>query len=66
MSQARQKSEFLPHGRIAKFMIALLALLAAYIMGSRALDTGSIGQYGLTLLFIFFAGKYLIRFVRPS
>lgn len=32
--------------------VALLLILATYLMGSRALDTGSLGQYTLTLVLI--------------
>ncbi len=65
MNHALHKSALL-HTRRAKFSVSLLALLAAYVMGSRALDTGSLGQYGLTLALLFFAIKYFYRSVRSA
>jgi hypothetical protein len=35
-------------------LLALGSLLAAYVVGSRSLDTGSWQQYGLTFLFTVF------------
>jgi hypothetical protein len=36
-------------------LLALTALLVAYLIGSRSLDTGSWQQYGLTFLCLFFS-----------
>jgi hypothetical protein len=40
---------------------ALVLLTAAYLMGSRALDTGSWQQYGLTFVFLVFGLNRLFR-----
>lgn len=37
------------------------ALVLAYIIASRALDTGSLGQYGLTILLLIVGINRLIR-----
>jgi hypothetical protein len=37
------------------FAFALTAFVAAYFVGSRALDTGSLQQYAITLCLIVFA-----------
>lgn len=36
-------------------VLALVALVVAYFVGSRALDTGSLQQYALTIVLIIFA-----------
>lgn len=62
---ASHKGNFM-HRRSSRFLVAIVATLAAYAVGSRALDTGSLGQYGLTFLLLFIAGRYFYKTVRPS
>jgi len=45
-------------------IVALVSLLAAYLMGSRALNTGSLQQYALTLIILGFAINRLIKAIR--
>lgn len=46
--------------------LCLLALLAAYLLGSRAEDTGSLQQYFLTIVLLVFAINRAVRAIRPS
>lgn len=43
------------HSRWGALVLSLIALVLAYLMASRAIDTGSWQQYGLTLLLLIFA-----------
>lgn len=44
------------------FVLWMIAtLIAAYVLGSRALDTGSLWQYGGTFVLVFIALHYLKR-----
>lgn len=47
-------------------ILALAALTAAYLMGSRALDTGSWQQYGMTFVLLVFGLHRLFRSARPK
>ncbi len=46
------------------FISAAVSLLAAYLMASRAIDTGSLQQYGLTFLLAGFGIRQLVRAAR--
>ena len=48
---SKKKPDFL-HSREGYLIIAIAALVATYSIGSRAIDTGSLIQYFLTLLFL--------------
>ena len=45
---------------------ALVLLLAAYLIGSRAIDTGSLQQYTLTFLLLIIAINRLVHFFRGN
>lgn len=45
---------------------AVVLLVAAYLLGSRALDTGSWQQYGGTLLLVVLAVRQLVRAFHSS
>jgi hypothetical protein len=45
---------------------ALVALVAAYLIGSRGLDTGSWQQYFLTFVLLVFGLSRLFRSIRPK
>jgi hypothetical protein len=47
-------------------IVALVALVAAYLIGSRALNTGSWQQYALTFVFLVFGLSRLFRSVWPE
>ncbi len=46
--------------------VALISLAAAYLIGSRALDTGSLWQYGLGLLLIIVSIRQLVRLFKKD
>jgi hypothetical protein len=52
--------------RSGALILALVLLVAAYFMGSRALSTGSWQQYGLTFVLLGFGLNRLFRSVRPK
>ncbi|HSX53496.1 MAG TPA: hypothetical protein VLF90_03980 [Patescibacteria group bacterium] len=51
-------------GRSGNLAIGVLALLVTYLIGSRAIDTGSLQQYTLTLLFLALAINRFIKTIR--
>ncbi len=50
--------------RRGSLTIGVLSLLAAYLIGSRAIDTGSLQQYVLTLFLLAFAVNRLVKTLR--
>lgn len=49
------------HSRWGNLALGALALLIMYLVASRALDTGSLGQYGLTFLLLIVGINRLVR-----
>ena len=49
------------HNRRGNFVLGILALLSTYLIASRALDTGSLGQYGLAFLLLIVGTNRLVR-----
>ena len=45
-------------------MLGIVSLILAYFVGSRAIDTGSLGQYGVTFVLTVFGFNRLIRAIR--
>ncbi len=43
------------------FLMGVVGLVLAYAMATRAIDTGSLGQYGLTFLLLFLSINVFIR-----
>lgn len=65
MAKAASKSEIsFWQSRLGNLAMAVLALLAMYIVASRAIDTGSLIEYALTILLLIFAINRLIKAVR--
>ena len=52
--------------RLGALGLALLALAGAYLLALRALDTGSLQQYFLTLVLLGFGLNRLARATRPG
>lgn len=50
--------------RRGNLSMAVLALLAMYIVGSRSINTGSLIEYTLTILLLIFAINRLVHTVR--
>jgi hypothetical protein len=50
--------------RPGKIVLCLLALLSTYFLGSRAIDTGSLQQYGLTFIMLGYSIYFLIAAIR--
>ncbi|HEV2403188.1 MAG TPA: hypothetical protein VGS08_03225 [Candidatus Saccharimonadales bacterium] len=51
--------------RIGALALSIAALFVGYLIASRAIDTGSLQQYFLTLLLVLFIGNRLIYVARP-
>gem|GEM_PF-7035938 len=61
-STSEQKNWFITRTGMA--ITGILALFLTYIMASRALDTGSLGQYGLAFLLLIIGINRLVRGIR--
>lgn len=60
MTRASLKTKFF-RTRTGALLLSVTWLIVAYLIGSRALHTGSLGQYGLTFLAL---GLSINRFYR--
>ena len=47
--------------RYQLLIMAVLSLIVAYIIGSRAIDTGSLWQYGLAIILLITGMKFAFR-----
>ena len=68
-SKSRAKPQTLPtqaNRRLGVLGLGLLALSAAYFLALRALDTGSLQQYFITLLLVGFGSNRLVHVIRPT
>ena len=52
------------HTRMGRGAFLVLELAVAYLLGSRALDTGSWWEYAVTAALMVAAGRNLILFIR--
>lgn len=52
--------------RLGRLALAVIELVLAYIVGGRALDTGSWWEYGFTLLLLIGFVKNLVHMIRPD
>jgi hypothetical protein len=46
------------------FVTGIVGVVLVYAVGTRAIDTGSLGQYGLTLLLLVLSINLFVRAVR--
>jgi hypothetical protein len=67
VTPARKKSVATPffHTRRGMALLGVVGLVAAYLVGLRATDTGSLQQYGLIIVLLIFAGNRLVRAIHP-
>ncbi len=47
-----------------KILVGLIGLILAYALATRAIDTGSLGQYGLTFLILWLSVRLIIKAAR--
>lgn len=55
---------YLPHSKQQYFIYSAVALVLSYAIGSRALDTGSLGQYALTFILFYFCVRFIVQALR--
>lgn len=62
---ARKNNQFL-QGRIGLIVAGLLSLIAMWLLGLRATDTGSLQQYAGVIALFIFALNRLVKAVRTT
>lgn len=58
--------KYTPKTRKQYFIWSGALLILSYALGSRAIDTGSLGQYTLTIILFYFCIHYLLQGLRNT